>query len=99
MSATGEETLVTAALGRPYQAQSGEWRCPVWLTPLHHRLPDIAGEYSLQALCLAASLIRTLLENVVEQGGRVLDPSSRSEYAIAAVFGRVGAPPGELPTR
>lgn len=85
------------ALGRPYQAPTGEWLCRVRLKGLHERLTDIAGDDSLQALCMAASLVRSLLESVVEEGGPVLDAVSRSDYPLDAVFGRVGRGPGEPP--
>ena len=94
VTATGDETLVRAAVGVPYQAPTGEWRCPVRLTGLHEGHPDMAGADSLQALCMAASLVRSLLESVVEEGGRVLDAASRSDYPLDAVFGRVGRGPG-----
>ena len=81
---------MTVALGRPYQAATGEWRCPVQLTGLHERLPDMAGDDSLQALCLAASLVRVLLGDVIDKGSQLLDVASRSEYPLDAVFGRVG---------
>jgi len=57
---------------RPYRATSGEWRCPVAMSGLEERLPDMAGEDSLQALCMALSTVRVLLEHFVEQGGRNL---------------------------
>jgi hypothetical protein len=91
--ASGRELTVVATIGRPYRDATGEWRCRVELAGLQDRLPDMAGADSLQALCMAASLIRSLLEDVGEKGGRVLDPSSRADYPIAAMFGRVGAPP------
>jgi hypothetical protein len=97
LSRTGEEMPVTVALGRPYQAPTGEWRCPLRLMGLPERHPDMAGEDSLQALCMAASLVRALLEDVIDKGGRVLDAASRSDYALDAVFGRVGRGPGAPP--
>src|SRR5215203_2579622 len=98
VSRTGEEMPVTVALGRPYQAATGEWRCPVQLTGLHERLPAMAGDDSLQALCLAASLVRALLDDVIDKGGQLLDVASRSEYPLDAVFGRVGRGPSAPPS-
>src|SRR4051812_17688859 len=89
VTAAGEETLVTAAVGLPFQAPTGEWLCPVRLTGLHEHLADMAGDDSLQALCMAASLVRALLEDVIDKGGQVLDATSRCEYPLDAVFGRV----------
>ena len=91
--ADGVELQVTAAVGRPYCAGTDEWRCPVQLAGLHDRIPDMAGGDSLQALCMAASVLRAFQEDVREKGGRVLDPSDRSDYPIAAMFGRIGLPP------
>lgn len=93
VSETGEETAVLAQIGRPYEDNDGVWRCPVALTGLHQKLPDIGGEDPIQALCLAASLLRDLLEGVQEKGGRILHTSDRSEYSLDATFGRVGEPP------
>lgn len=86
----GKETRVTAAIGQPYRSVEGEWRCPVRLTGLHRHLPDMAGVDSLQALCMGASVLRALLEDVTDKGGRILDLTSRSEYNVRAVFGRLG---------
>ena len=85
----GRERPVTAAIGTPYKAATGEWRCAVSLAGLHHDLADVAGEDALQALCLAASLMRTLLEDVRAGGGKVLD-TDRCEYSLEATFGRIG---------
>jgi len=85
----GREAPVTAAIGLPYESDTGEWRCPVSLQGLHEDLSDVAGEDALQALCLAATLLRNLLQNVRARGGQLLD-ANRSEYSIEATFGRVG---------
>jgi hypothetical protein len=50
----------------------------------------MAGEDSLQVLCMAASLPRRLLEDIQEKGGQLLFAADGSPYPIAAVFGRVG---------
>jgi hypothetical protein len=89
----GRETAVTAAIGQPYQSDGAEWRCPVRLSGLHEELAEMAGVDSLQALCMGASLLRALLQDVTDKGGRVLEAARRSEYNLSAVFGRLG----ELP--
>jgi hypothetical protein len=88
--ADGQELPVTASVGRPYRADTGEWRCPVQLAGLYGPFPDMAGEDALQALCMAASLLRALLEDVVEKGGQLLHAAGRSAYDLDATFGRVG---------
>jgi hypothetical protein len=86
----GSELPVLVAIGLPYLAKTGEWRCPVELRGLHGNLPNIAGEDSMQALCLAISLARNLLTDVREKGGKLLHASDPSEYPLDAVFGTVG---------
>lgn len=86
-------------VGPPYRAATGEWRCPVRLSGPYERLPDMAGVDSLQALSMAASLVRSLLEGAVAQGGRVLDAATRSEYLLDAVFCRVGGTPSAPPAQ
>jgi hypothetical protein len=59
---------ISVEIGRPYQGEGGEWRCPVALRPFP-AFPDVAGEDSLQALCLAISLVRETLEFFRDDGG------------------------------
>ncbi len=95
LTADGHERSVTAGVGQPYRAATGEWRCPVELAGLYDGFPDMAGESGLQALCMAASLLRTLLEDVVEKGGRLLYAADGSPYDLDATFGRVGKRPDD----
>ncbi len=85
----GSEVETVARLGRPYRAEGGEWACPVSLDGLHDGLRDARGEDSLQALCLAASLLRQLLEHFLDDGGRVVYPGGAEEVPLRAVFGRI----------
>ena len=78
---------VRVVVARPYRAPSGEWRCPVVMAGLQERLPDMAGEDSLQALCMALSTVRMLLEHFVAQGGQMFHRGSQSPFDIAATFG------------
>jgi hypothetical protein len=86
----GDRVLVIAEIGRPYDTGAGDWACPVSLRRLYDRLTDIRGVDSLQALCLAASLLRNLLTSFVDDGGRVLHPEDESEVDINATFSGVG---------
>jgi hypothetical protein len=48
----------------------------------------------MQALCLAASLIRSRFEDFFSKGGKVLDVETSSEWdvrSVMAIFGRVGS--------
>jgi len=86
----GDRVLVTAEIGRPYDTGAGDWACPVSLRGLYDRLADIYGVDSLQALCLAASLVRKLLTSFVDDGGRVLHPEDESEVDFNATFSGIG---------
>jgi uncharacterized protein DUF6968 len=63
---------IRVEIGRPY-LRGNIWSCPVSVEPLHNRLPDIAGEDSFQALCLASRLAASLLEAFAKSGGRLLN--------------------------
>ena len=70
----GEEPFqVSIQIGTPHEVgdQPEEWACPVAMQPLYKRLHPAHGGSSLQALCLAASLVLDLLLGVREKGGRV----------------------------
>ena len=87
---TGQRSRLVVELGRPYRALEGEWACPVAIHGLHDRLQDVRGEDSLQALCLAVSLIRSLLSSYLEDGGLLMHPDTDYPYDLNATFGRVG---------
>jgi hypothetical protein len=70
-SADGARRRVRLRVGRPYQAHTGEWACPVEFRGAEARYPDIRGEDSFQALCLAISFLRERVEDVIAKGGEV----------------------------
>ena len=71
IEANGREFEVTIAIGTPYEVAEGEWACPASMDGLH-RLRDIRGVDSWQAMQLAYQLIATMLSYFVEDGGRLV---------------------------
>jgi len=77
-------------IGKPFEGEDGIWASPVAAEGLFGRLTDIRGSGSLQALCLAISLARKLLEDFIGRGGKVLHPQDRVEWSredLAPIFG------------
>lgn len=93
VSSNGERREVVIEIGRPYKTPQGSWACPVAMRGMYRRLADIQGEDSLQSLCLAATLVRTLLTYFVKDGGKIFFPNSDNEYNLDATFGQVGTGP------
>ena len=89
---SGERVQVVATIGLPYQVGPEEWACPVSLAGLHERLHEAHGGSSLQALCLAASLLRQLLTSFVEDGGQLLYSDGEEAFSISSCFSGVGSP-------
>ena len=91
-SKDGGRFSIRVRIGRPYvRAKDPEmWACPVSLEPLHERLPDIAGEDSFQALCLANRLAASLLEGFVDSGGRLLNDDGTDFSVENLGFGTQG---------
>ncbi len=58
-------------VGQPYEVDEVQWSCPVSLKGLDNKLDHVSGIDSLQALMLALSLIRVLVEDFVEKGGNI----------------------------
>ncbi len=79
----GTRAPLTAEIGRPYLVDTEEWACPVSLKPLYPRLTDAHGVNSMQALCLAVSLVFDLLSGFKEKGGALLHESGE-EFPIQA---------------
>ena len=69
----GTLTRVAARIGKPYEVTREEWACPAEVAGLDPRYPDMRGADSLQALCLAISLVSSRLEAVIEKGGTLVD--------------------------
>src|SRR5215510_465075 len=76
----GAAKRVRVRFGKPYKVASREWACPVEVRGFESRYPDIRGGDSMQALCLATSLIRVRFEDFFSKGGRVLDVNDESEW-------------------
>jgi hypothetical protein len=87
---SGERVRIVAAIGAPYEVGPEEWACPVSLAGLHERLHAVHGGSSLQALCLAASVLRQLLTSFVEDGGRLLYEDGTEPFNIASCFSGIG---------
>lgn len=87
----GSEVLIKVVLGAPCQVGEDEWACPAWLQGVDSRYPDIRGETSLQALCLAVRLISTRLWHLLESGENLVYPGDRScrwtTESLCATFG------------
>ena len=90
VSSNGERREVVIEIGRPYKTPSGSWACSAAMRGMYRSLADIHGVDSLQALCLAASLVRTLLTYFVKDGGKIFYPNSDGEYDLDATFSQVG---------
>ena len=98
VNSQNERREVVVEIGLPYETPQGSWACPVAMRGMYPSLADIHGEDSLQSLCLAASLVRTLLSSVVKNGGKIFFHDSDNEYDLDAAFGQVGQEPTSGPT-
>ena len=94
LSAGGSKRRIVLRVGKPYCISPQEWACPVELQGFEPRHPDIRGQTSLQALCLAINLVRLRLKDFVKKGGKLLDTTDGSEWSLrdlAATFGEIGS--------
>ena len=86
----GRRRAIAIRIGKPHRVTKGGWACPAdsGVSGRH----AARGSDSFQVLCLAISLVRALIEDFVERGGRFLDPIDDSEWPpdeMAAIFGSV----------
>ena len=70
IDANGRQFDITIAVGEPYQVGEDEWACPASMEGLH-KLRDVHGADSWQALQLAYQLVAMLLASFVKDGGRL----------------------------
>jgi hypothetical protein len=91
VDATGKERPVKGVIGRPYQIDERQWSCPHHLEGAFDKGPDIAGSDSIQALSLALYGLYHDLLRLLEEGGRLLDPRTRTPFdlvTLKATFSR-----------
>jgi hypothetical protein len=89
-----DASLVTVVIGRPYLVSELEARCPVELRGFESQYPDISGTNTLQALCLALTIVRRRLEDALDKGCILSDAEGGEPYDpedVAALFSGVGA--------
>lgn len=89
---SGKEVELTVEIGEPYRIDEQEAACPVAIRGWH-RLPDVHGNGTLQALSLAISLAHKLLSDCEDKGYAILEPETREPAALDATFGRSHEPP------
>jgi hypothetical protein len=87
----GNNINVVAKIGKPFLIKGTPplWSCPVSITPLYEKLPDIKGVDSFQSLCLAKNFILSLLKGFVEKGGQ-LKLGDNTEFPLEAYTGKKG---------
>jgi hypothetical protein len=84
VSPTGEQFAFTMQLGRPTPVSDepeSDWRCPVTI-PFDEQTRDIYGVDSWQALCLALSLVHSLLADFIQRGGKLYYPGTTDEFTL-----------------
>lgn len=88
----GYEVPVIARIGKPYKIDEYSWACPAELLGVDSQYPDLQGEGSMQALCLAIQLIKTRLGHMLEDNETLCDINNKedkwSEKQLQIMFGR-----------
>ena len=84
----GHRTAGRVAIGMPRVMPEGEARCAVHIDGIDYGGGDgIAGETTLQALCLAMRFAGYQLHDFVQRGGVVRDESDEYEVNLDHWFG------------
>ena len=85
----GRRFDIHIGIGQPYEDPDKKaWRCPVALTGIDNRLPDLAGGDSFQALCIAVNFVRRRLRDTAERGVRLVlvENGEEFEFPLEAYF-------------
>jgi hypothetical protein len=87
VGADGETFPLDIAVGVPFVSERhGTWACPLTLHPLWSKPNEVAGEDSLQALCLALRVARSMLDSFCEDGGQLLF-NDGTPFPLGTYFG------------
>lgn len=86
VGADGEAFAVEVAVGVPFLSERYQtWACTLTMLPLLPKPFDVGGEDSLQALCLALRMARSMLDDFTEKGGKLF--TDGEPFSIDAYFG------------
>jgi len=77
---------VTLQLGTPYRASAVDWACPVAVLGLHKSLADQHGVDSWQAVIRAQSLVQSILQDFVDDGGRLFETHGGQSVDMSSLF-------------
>jgi hypothetical protein len=75
---SGDAVKVTMELGKPYAADNSAF-CPVRLEPFSHRVVDIGGVDSWQAIHLAMRHVHALIADERDRGSRFYWPDENGK--------------------
>ena len=84
----GERIAVELAIGHPYELTPEEWAISVSMRGIRARLGDIHGIDAWQVIQLAYSFIGQLMEQFVEEGGRLYWPETDEPIELHELFSR-----------
>lgn len=82
ISPAGERKSLRIAVGTPYRVNDVSWACSATIEGLHNKLGEGVGVDSWQALVSAIGLVRQLLWNFLEDGGRLFWKEGGKEMAL-----------------
>jgi hypothetical protein len=82
----GHRFNVIIRIGKPYLITDLDWACPVEAEGLYKTLADQHGVDSIQALLLSIKLLKQLLRNIMENGGKILVFEDEMELNIQDLF-------------
>ena len=77
---------IRLVIGQPYRVAENEWACSIALEGLYEHLWDQHGVDSFQALMLAQTLARTLLNDFVANGGVLLNAPGGPAVDVERLF-------------
>jgi hypothetical protein len=82
----GTRRKIHVILEPPYHSDEGCWYCPTHIDGLHNLKINVAGEDSIQSLCLALSLVKSELDDFVSRGGRLFHAGTDCEYEFQSIL-------------
>ena len=91
VDASGKERPVRGMVGKPYQLTDQQWACAYVLDGAFEQGPDVPGADSIQALSLALYGLYHDLIRLLDEGGRLLNPTTRETFdlvTLKATFSR-----------
>ena len=89
ITSDGARKPLEVQIGKPRSGERGSWVCPVIFSQISDQPREMHGENAMQALCLGLRFVRSMLQSVLDRGGRLVHVDEGADFQLEMYFGQL----------